>query len=78
MEEVAGLHLMQRNDDILEEDDVFLPQGHCETRDNTGQNVQKFRSSVEFEGLMNQGVEAIVDGLTDHLSSGDQLGIETM
>jgi hypothetical protein len=78
VEEVAGLHLMQRNDDILEEDDVLLPQRHCETRNDASQNVQKLRGSIELEGLVDQRVEAIVNGLTNHLSPGDQLGIETV
>ncbi len=78
MEEMAGLHLVQGNDNILEENDVFFPQRHCESRNDAGQNVQKFRCSIELKGLVDQGVEAIVNGLTNHLSPGDQLGIETM
>ena len=78
VEEMAGLHLMKRNDDILEENNVLLSQGHCETRNNTGQNIQQLRSSIEFEGLVDERVEAIVDSLTDHLSSGHQLGVQTM
>ena len=30
MEQVAGLDLVQRDDHVLEEDDVFLSEGYCE------------------------------------------------
>ena len=78
MEEVASLHLVERNNDVFEEDDVLLSQWHCETRDDAGQNVQQLRGAVEFEGLVDEGVEAVVDGLSDHLTSGDQLGVKSV
>jgi hypothetical protein len=78
VEEVAGLHFVERDDHILEEDDVFFSEGHGESGDDTGQNVEQFRCSVELEGLVDETVEAVVDGLADHLSSGHQLGIEAV
>lgn len=71
VEEVASLHLMQWNYHVLEEDYVFLPQWYGETRNNAGQNVEKFGSPVELEGLVDERVEAVVDGLADHFTSGD-------
>lgn len=78
MEEVTCLNLMKRNDDILEEDDVFLSQGNCKSRDDAGQNIKKFRSSIELESLMNKTVEAVIDGFSDHLSPWNQFGIKSM
>lgn len=78
MEGMAGLNLVERDDDILEKGNVLLSQGNCESGDNGGQNVQEFRSSIEFEVLVDEAVETVVDGLSDHLSSGNQLGIESV
>jgi hypothetical protein len=72
----AGLDLVQGDDDVLEKDDVFISEWDSESTDDTGQNVQQFGSTVEFMGLVDQGEEALVDGLTDHLSTWHQLGIE--
>lgn len=68
---MAGLHLVERDDHILEEDDVLFSQGNCEPRDDAGQDVEQFGGSVELEGLVNEGVEAVVDGFSDHLSPWD-------
>lgn len=78
MEEVASLNFMERDDDIFEEDDVFFSEGNCKAWDNACQNVKKFRGSVELKGFMDEAVEAIVDGFSDHFSSGNQFGVETM
>ncbi len=71
MEEVAGLHLMQGNYHIFEECYVFLSQGHCKARDDAGQDVEQLRSTIELEILMNQAIETVVYGFSDHLSSGN-------
>lgn len=76
VEEVASLHLVQRDDHVFEEDDVLLPQWHRKTRDDAGQNVEQLRGAVELEGLVDEGVEAVVDGLSDHLTPGHQLGVK--
>ena len=54
MEEVTGLNLVKRNDHILEENDVFFSQGNCKSRDDAGQDIKKFRSSIELESLVNE------------------------
>ena len=72
----ASLDLVQGDDDVLEKDDVFLSQWHCESANNTSQNVQQLGRAVEFMGLVDQGEEALVDGLADHLSARNQLGVE--
>lgn len=36
MEEVTCLHLVERDDHILKEDDVLLSQGNCKARDDAG------------------------------------------
>ena len=41
MEEVASLHLVKRDDHILEEDDVLFSQGDCEARDDASQDIEK-------------------------------------
>lgn len=78
MEEVAGLDLVKRDDHILEENDMLFSEGHCESRDNAGQDVKQLRGPVELEGLVNETVEAVIDGFSNHLSPGDQLSIEPM
>lgn len=67
---------MQRNDDHLEEDHMLLSQRHSEPRDNGGEDVQELGCPIELMILMDQCIEALVDGLPDHLSSGHKLSIE--
>jgi hypothetical protein len=54
---------MQRDDDSFEEDHVLVTKRNRESADDTRQNVQQFRSSVELVGLVNKCVEAVVNGL---------------
>ena len=35
----AGLHLVQWNDNIFEENDVFISEWDCETRNNRGEDI---------------------------------------
>jgi hypothetical protein len=76
--QLAGLDLVKGNDDSLEEVDVLLSQRDGETGDDRGEDIEEFGSSVELEALVNEGVEAVGDGLTDHLSPRDELGIESV
>lgn len=69
MEEMASLHLMKRDDHILEEDDVLFSQRNCESRDNACQDVEQLRCAIELEGFMDEGVETVIDCFSDHLSS---------
>ena len=67
---------MQRNDDVLEKDDVLISKGDSESTDNTRQNVEELSCTVELVVLVDQCEETFVDSLTDHLSSWDELGIQ--
>ena len=67
---------MKRNDNILEEDDVLVTEGHCEARDDTRLNIQQFCRSVELMHLVDQRIEALVDGFANHFASGYQLKID--
>lgn len=61
--ELAGLDLVERDDDGLEEDHVLLPERHGEPADDAGQDVEQLGGSVELVVLVDQAVEAVVDGL---------------
>ena len=69
---------MKGNDDILEENDVLFSEGNCETGNNGSKDVEQLGSPIEFESLMDQTVEAVVNSFSDHLSTRNKLGIETM
>ena len=64
---------MKRNDNILEEDDVLVTEGHCKSGDDTRLDVQKFSCSVELVRLVDKRIEALIDGLANHLASWHQL-----
>lgn len=76
MKLLASLDLVERNDHRLEEVDVLLSQWHCESGNDGGQDIQQLRGSVEPEVLVDESVEAIRDGLSDHLSPWHQLGVK--
>jgi hypothetical protein len=78
VELLAGLDLVKWNDDGLEEVNVLLSEWNGESGNDGSQNVQQFWGSVELEILVDQGVEAIGDGLSDHLSSWHQLGVQSV
>lgn len=78
MEEVAGLNFVQGDDHILEENDVFISQRHCETRNDTSEDVKQLGSSIEFESLVDERIEAVIDSLTYHFAARHQLGIQPM
>jgi len=69
---------MKRNDNRLKENYVFVPKWYCKSRNNRCQDIQKLGCTVEFMGLMDQKEEGLVNGLSNHLSSWDQFGIELM
>ena len=78
MVEMASLNFVQRNDDGFEENNVLLSQRHSKPRDDAGQNIEEFRRPIEFEVLVDEGVETVCDGLSDHLSPRNQLGVKPM
>ena len=76
MVELAGLHLMQGNDDGLEEDDMLFSKGDGKSTDNAGEDIKELGCSIEFVCFVNQCVETIVDGLSDHCSPWNELSIK--
>ncbi len=72
-EEVARLHLVQRDDDRLEELHVFISQWHRKATDDGCEDIKQLCGPVELMVLVNKGHEAVVDGLADHLASRHQL-----
>ncbi len=78
MEQVASLNLVQRNDNVLEENDMFFSERDSKPTDDTGKNVKQLRCTIELESFMNQRVETVINGLTDHFSSGDKFSIQAM
>ena len=67
---------MKRNDNVREEDDMLISQWDGETTDDTGKNVEELSSTVELVVLVNECKEALVDGLSNHLSSRHELGVQ--
>jgi len=63
---------------ILEEDNVLVTERHGETRDDRGQDVEEFSSTVELMCLVNQAEKAFVNCLSDHFSPRYQLGVKLM
>ena len=49
----AGLHLVKRNDNRLEEDNVLISKWDRETRYDTRQDIEKLGGSIELVVLMN-------------------------
>jgi len=72
----ASLYFMKWDDNILEENDVFISEWDSKTTNNTSQNIEKFSSSIELVSLMDQSEEALVDGLSNHLPSWHKFGIK--
>jgi hypothetical protein len=61
---------VQRDYHILEEYNVLITEGYSESTDNGGQDIKEFSSPIEFVGLMNELIERLIDGFTDHLAAG--------
>lgn len=67
---------MKRNNDVLEERNMLVSEGDSESRNDGGQDVKEFSSSVEFMRFVNEGVEGLILCLPNHLASGHELGIQ--
>ena len=50
----ACLNLMERNDNILEEDNVLISKWYSESTDDTCKDIKKLSSSIELVSLMNK------------------------
>jgi hypothetical protein len=67
---------MKRDDNILEENNVLISEWYSKPTDDTGKNVEKLSSSIELVGLVNEGVKALIDSLSYHLSSWNKFGVK--
>lgn len=76
--EVAGLDLVEWDDDGLEEDDVLISEWDSKSGDDGGEDIEQLSSSIEFVVFVNKSVEAISDSFSDHFSSWDKLSIESV
>jgi len=78
MIELAGLDFVKRDDDIFEEFDMLFSEGDRKSTDDTGEDVEKFGYSVEFIVFVDEGVELVGDGFSDHFSSWDEFCVESV
>ena len=67
---------MEWDDDVLEENDVLISKWNSKTTDDTGQDIEELSSTIELMVLVDKSEEALVDGLTNHLSSWHKFGIK--
>jgi len=67
---------VKRDDNILEENYMFIPERHGEPTVNTRQNVEQLSGTVELVVFVDEGEEAFVDCLSDHLPSGHEFGVQ--
>ena len=74
----ACLHLVKRNDDISEEDNVLISEWDSKSRNDTGKDIKKFGSTIELVCLLDQEMEALIHCLSNHLSSWDKFSIKLM
>ena len=51
---------MKRNNDVVEEDNMFISERYGESTDDTGKDIQQFGGSVELMVFMDKGEEALV------------------
>ena len=64
---------MEWNYDCVEEDNVLLSEWHGVTRNNSGEDVEQFGSTIELVLLVDQTQEAFVDMLPQHLAAWNHL-----
>ena len=69
---------MERDDNVLEEDDVLISKWDSESTNDTCQDVKKLSSTIEFMDLVYKSEELLVDGLSNHFPSWNKLGIQLM
>ena len=60
----------------MEEDNVLISKWYSESTDDTCKDIKKLSSSIELMSLVNKRVEALIDGLSNHLSSWDEFGVK--
>lgn len=69
---------MEGDDDVLEEDYVFISKGDGESTDDTGQDVEELSGTIEFMVFMDESEETLVYCLSDHFSSWNEFGVQFM
>ena len=72
----AGLHLVERNDDVLEEQDVLVSQRHSKARDDRGLDVENLGRAVELMTLMHESEEALIHCFSNHLAPRYELCVQ--
>jgi hypothetical protein len=66
---------VERNDYVLEKNDVFVPEWNRKSTNDTSKNIEKLSSTIEFMSFMDKGIEAFVDSLSNHFSSWNKFGV---
>lgn len=69
---------MEWDDYILEKNDVFVPKRDSESTNDTCKDIEKLSGTIEFVCLMDKGIEALVDSLSNHFSSWNKFGVQFM
>ena len=69
----TGLYFVKWDDHILEENNMLISQGDSKTRNDTCENIEKLGCSIEFMAFVDEGIEAFIDCLSNHLSSWHKL-----
>ena len=69
---------MKWDDDVLEEDNVFVSEWDSESTDNTCKNIQKLSGTIELVSLMDKEMETLINSLSNHLPSWDEFSIKFM
>ena len=67
---------MEWDDNVLEENNMLISEWDSKSTNDTGQDIEKLSSSIELVDFMDQSEEALVDGLSDHFSPWDKLGVQ--
>jgi hypothetical protein len=67
---------MQWDDNILEENNVLVSQGYCESTNDTSQNVEELGGTIKFMIFMNKREETFIHRFSNHFSSRHQFGVK--
>ena len=67
---------MEGDDDGLEEGHVLFSQWYSKATDDTGQNVQKLSSSIEFIIFMDKIIKTLIHCFSNHFSPRDEFGVQ--
>ena len=76
--QLASLDFMKWDDNSFKEVNMFFSERNCKPTDDRRQDIEEFSGSVKLEILVNQSVETVCDRLSDHLSSWNQLCVQSV